>query len=122
MPAEIAQLVVKSGFRLERPELCPQHLYSSMLRCWIQAPSRRPSFSILNGLLQMIGHEESASVSLFLIDAVEWVCSFSNLPNTDIGDELTANCRPACSRRMTRGTRFPHLRRLSRLAGCLCMR
>ena len=53
-----------------------------------------------------------ASVSTFLVDAVEWICSFTNLPNTDIDDESTAGVRCA-----TLGDHQPRQDTVGRLRG-----
>eukprot|EP01117_Protostelium_nocturnum_P003899 TRINITY_DN15162_c0_g1_i1.p1 TRINITY_DN15162_c0_g1~~TRINITY_DN15162_c0_g1_i1.p1 ORF type:complete len:310 (+),score=81.70 TRINITY_DN15162_c0_g1_i1:649-1578(+) len=35
---------VKDGYRLERPDGCPQNLFEIMEECWKEAPSERPTF------------------------------------------------------------------------------
>lgn len=41
----------------------------------------------LNANYQKPYFGRKVSVSFFLIDALQWICSFINLPNTDIDDE-----------------------------------
>ena len=36
---------LKLGERLEKPPLCPKHLYNLMLQCWELNPKVRPTFS-----------------------------------------------------------------------------
>ncbi|RWS12104.1 hepatocyte growth factor receptor-like protein, partial [Dinothrombium tinctorium] len=38
---------LKQGFRMLRPEFCPELLYQIMLRCWDENPKRRPTFAML---------------------------------------------------------------------------
>ena len=51
-------LCLKNGYRLPKPELCPESVYELLLKCWSAKRKDRPSFmeilldldSILNGL------------------------------------------------------------------------
>jgi len=50
---KIAEAVL-SGTRLPKPEKCPQHLYSLLVRCWEASADKRPSFSdILSELVSI---------------------------------------------------------------------
>jgi len=42
---------VQDGYRMEKPELCPQEVYDVMLMCWQQNAHARPSFDFLNTFL-----------------------------------------------------------------------
>ncbi|XP_075439524.1 activated CDC42 kinase 1-like [Ascaphus truei] len=44
----------RDGDRLERPDDCPQALYSVMMKCWAQRPEQRPNFSSLITQLQEV--------------------------------------------------------------------
>lgn len=44
--------LLKSGFRLPRPEGCPDPVYSLMLRCWSLNPQERPQFTDIVPALQ----------------------------------------------------------------------
>ena len=35
---------LESGYRLEKPTLCPDSFYSLMYRCWDKDKSKRPKF------------------------------------------------------------------------------
>ncbi|XP_066925690.1 tyrosine-protein kinase CSK-like isoform X2 [Clytia hemisphaerica] len=35
---------VLSGYRMEKPDACPPHIYQIMLKCWCTEPDKRPSF------------------------------------------------------------------------------
>ena len=43
---------LKLGQRLEKPPLCPKHLYNLMLQCWELNPQVRPTFSIVKEKLR----------------------------------------------------------------------
>ncbi|CAH8564844.1 unnamed protein product [Dicrocoelium dendriticum] len=43
---EVYQHIIAGG-RLQKPAVCPQHLYVLMLECWQHDPSRRPAFEYI---------------------------------------------------------------------------
>ncbi|GCC16653.1 hypothetical protein chiPu_0017306 [Chiloscyllium punctatum] len=43
---------LESGLRMQRPLGCPEELYHVMLMCWEEEPCSRPSFQLLQDLLQ----------------------------------------------------------------------
>ena len=47
-----AVAAVAAGYRLPRPDACPEHMYSIMLRCWMYLPAERPDFAELFTELQ----------------------------------------------------------------------
>ncbi|KAF2354385.1 Serine-threonine/tyrosine-protein kinase catalytic domain, partial [Trinorchestia longiramus] len=44
--------LLKSGYRMERPENCSQELYEVMLYCWDADPHRRPDFRQLTDIFE----------------------------------------------------------------------
>lgn len=44
---------LKSGVRLNRPEICTDELYSLMQRCWCENPDERPTFSEICNILDV---------------------------------------------------------------------
>ncbi|XP_022784868.1 mast/stem cell growth factor receptor Kit-like [Stylophora pistillata] len=46
--------VLKTGFRMERPDMCSDEVYGLMTECWRQEPTTRPSFSQLIERLELI--------------------------------------------------------------------
>ncbi|KAM9364520.1 proto-oncogene tyrosine-protein kinase receptor Ret [Pholidichthys leucotaenia] len=44
--------LLKTGYRMERPENCSEEMYSLMLRCWKQEPDKRPTFSDISKELE----------------------------------------------------------------------
>jgi serine/threonine protein kinase len=45
---------LKQGYRLTKPQYCPESIYTILLKCWSLNPRSRPSFSKLNDHLQRI--------------------------------------------------------------------
>lgn len=45
---------VKAGYRLDRPDLCPDSVYAVMRRCWHEVAEQRPSFTELFDQLESI--------------------------------------------------------------------
>ncbi|XP_039609069.1 proto-oncogene tyrosine-protein kinase receptor Ret isoform X1 [Polypterus senegalus] len=44
--------LLKTGYRMEKPENCSEEMYSLMLRCWKQEPEKRPPFSDISKELE----------------------------------------------------------------------
>ena len=43
---------VESGYRMPKPDACPDPLYDIMLSCWKHEPDDRPTFDYLTSTLQ----------------------------------------------------------------------
>lgn len=43
---------ITEGYRLERPDECPDAVYSIMLSCWHADPEQRPTFASLKAKLR----------------------------------------------------------------------
>lgn len=56
---------VQAGGRAEQPELCPDSIYSILLKCWSANQSDRPTFAKLAVLLQAVAPEWQMSGSAF---------------------------------------------------------
>ncbi|KAJ8024539.1 Tyrosine-protein kinase transmembrane receptor Ror [Holothuria leucospilota] len=50
LPGEVI-VRVKAGYRMERPENCPNQIYIIMRDCWQHEPSNRPSFELIRQTL-----------------------------------------------------------------------
>lgn len=46
--------VLESGERLNKPDYCPNELYSLMLECWNYQPNERPNFSLIEKTLKIL--------------------------------------------------------------------
>ncbi|XP_065662118.1 uncharacterized protein LOC136084861 [Hydra vulgaris] len=46
--------LLKSGYRMERPENCSEPMYDIMIRCWNEDPLQRPTFTELRDLFDKI--------------------------------------------------------------------
>ncbi|XP_010140467.1 PREDICTED: proto-oncogene tyrosine-protein kinase receptor Ret-like [Buceros rhinoceros silvestris] len=44
--------LLKTGYRMERPENCSEEMYNLMLRCWKQEPDKRPTFAEISKELE----------------------------------------------------------------------
>ncbi|TSK22694.1 Proto-oncogene tyrosine-protein kinase receptor Ret [Bagarius yarrelli] len=44
--------LLKTGYRMEKPENCTEEMYNLMLRCWKQEPDKRPTFSEISKELE----------------------------------------------------------------------
>ena len=42
---------LEHGYRMPRPEHCPEELYSIMTRCWKNRPEERPTFEYIQSVL-----------------------------------------------------------------------
>lgn len=42
---------LEQGYRMPRPENCPEELYSIMTRCWKNRPEERPTFEYIQSVL-----------------------------------------------------------------------
>lgn len=51
---QILNKIDREGEQLERPDDCPQGLYSIMVKCWAHKPEHRPNFSSLMTLIQEV--------------------------------------------------------------------
>ncbi|XP_004452169.1 LOW QUALITY PROTEIN: proto-oncogene tyrosine-protein kinase receptor Ret [Dasypus novemcinctus] len=45
IPPERLFTLLKTGYRMERPDNCSEEMYSLMLQCWKQEPDKRPVFA-----------------------------------------------------------------------------
>ncbi|XP_070600503.1 tyrosine-protein kinase HCK isoform X2 [Erythrolamprus reginae] len=43
---------LERGYRMPRPQDCPQELYEIMMRCWKQKPEDRPTFEYMQSILE----------------------------------------------------------------------
>ncbi|XP_042317097.1 proto-oncogene tyrosine-protein kinase receptor Ret isoform X1 [Sceloporus undulatus] len=44
--------LLKTGYRMEKPENCSEEMYNLMLRCWKQEPDKRPTFAEISKELE----------------------------------------------------------------------
>lgn len=47
IPVERLFDLLKSGYRMEKPQVCPKETYEIMVKCWYENPAHRPSFADL---------------------------------------------------------------------------
>ncbi|XP_030060839.1 proto-oncogene tyrosine-protein kinase receptor Ret [Microcaecilia unicolor] len=46
--------LLKTGYRMEKPENCSEEMYNLMLRCWKQEPDKRPTFGEISKELEKL--------------------------------------------------------------------
>ncbi|XP_059171437.1 proto-oncogene tyrosine-protein kinase receptor Ret-like [Physella acuta] len=51
IPPERIFPLLSTGYRMDRPEDCPEELYAIMQKCWKTEPENRPHFSVLRDIL-----------------------------------------------------------------------
>ncbi|XP_065650910.1 fibroblast growth factor receptor 2-like [Hydra vulgaris] len=56
--------LLKSGYRMNRPENCSEQMYDVMLHCWNQDPSQRPTFTELREFFDQILSDGSFYVDM----------------------------------------------------------
>jgi len=81
--------MLKSGYRMERPENCSVEMHDIMCHCWNEIPARRPTFTELREHLEKI-MEKGARYFTFDIDhnkAYYNVASFKSIPSDDEEEE-----------------------------------
>lgn len=54
---------VKGGYRLDRPDLCPDSVYAVMRRCWHEVAEQRPSFTELFDQLETISPADAPAAA-----------------------------------------------------------
>lgn len=59
---DIVMTHVLSGYRLEKPDACPEELYDLMMLCWNHKPTERPSF--LHCLTKLLEAKDMIQISL----------------------------------------------------------
>ncbi|XP_066927035.1 fibroblast growth factor receptor 2-like isoform X2 [Clytia hemisphaerica] len=68
IPVERLFDLLKSGYRMEKPEVCPKETYEIMVKCWYENPTHRPSFADLCIELELL-LEELTSQDYILVKA-----------------------------------------------------
>ncbi|XP_066917058.1 uncharacterized protein [Clytia hemisphaerica] len=77
--------MLKSGYRMDKPENCADPMYDIMLHCWNEDPLERPTFTELHDHLEQI-MSQSADYLSFDIDQGNTyynVASFNSVPSDD---------------------------------------
>lgn len=69
--------LLESGYRMERPDVCPVNVYDLIRRCWQWEPALRPSFADIYKELENMFHEASSPSASCCGGAVAGVMSSS---------------------------------------------
>ncbi|KAK3744361.1 hypothetical protein QZH41_016492 [Actinostola sp. cb2023] len=85
---------LRRGYRMEKPEMCSDQMYSIMEKCWQQKPSDRPSFTELCQTFEQMLQEENPYMEFGNLDNNKdyyLVPSFDSVPdeNSESSDPST---------------------------------
>ncbi|KAJ8029116.1 Myoblast growth factor receptor egl-15 [Holothuria leucospilota] len=84
---------LKEGYRMDKPEECPDDMYTLMLHCWQEKPSSRPTFtSIYNTLDTMLSASSDYLTNLDPPEKYSKALSSSFTDETDV-DSLKSSDR-----------------------------
>lgn len=77
--------MLKSGYRMEKPENCADAMYDVMLHCWNEDPLQRPSFTELREHLESVLNEGDHYFSFDINQENTYynVASFKSVPSDD---------------------------------------
>ncbi|XP_078368380.1 uncharacterized protein LOC144652235 [Oculina patagonica] len=76
--------LLKTGYRMERPETCSDKLYQLMLNCWREEPSDRPTFESATRSLEEMLQEDTPYLDLETLDESKSCYCNDNLSDDDI--------------------------------------
>ncbi|KAJ7385101.1 hypothetical protein OS493_017469 [Desmophyllum pertusum] len=79
---------LKTGYRMEKPDLCSDNFYSMILDCWRQDQDERPSFQELVEKLEQLMLQE---VEYFDFDKVDESKDYYHVPETEETDDDDEN-------------------------------
>jgi len=95
IPVERLFDLLKSGFRMEKPQVCPNEMYEIMVKCWYENPSHRPSFTNLvkelDSLLEELTSQDYIQVlagSLSSISSSQNDDSETSTASNDLDDDI----------------------------------
>ncbi|CAL1539138.1 unnamed protein product [Lymnaea stagnalis] len=64
IPPERLFPLLSTGYRMDRPEDCPEELYALMQKCWKTEPENRPHFSMLRDILDHLLQQNTEYLEL----------------------------------------------------------
>ncbi|KAJ7385285.1 hypothetical protein OS493_016356 [Desmophyllum pertusum] len=78
--------LLKTGYRMEKPDTCSDKLYQLVLNCWKEDRSERPTFESVTRLLEKMMQEDTPYLDFESLDeSKEYYCS-EKLSEDDITD------------------------------------
>lgn len=90
IPIEKLFDLLKSGYRMQKPQNCPNEIYDIMLNCWDETPSDRKSFTDLrkhfDAMLSIMTSKEYLQI---LAQSIDDLAHDMETPITDDSDENT---------------------------------
>jgi hypothetical protein len=79
---------VQQGFRLEKPAVCPDPVYTLMIHCWASEPEARPTADTVAKTLASIRKQWTVNS----IDDLKVPSALSRTEGTDCGAQFTSLC------------------------------
>ncbi|XP_032240703.1 fibroblast growth factor receptor 2 isoform X2 [Nematostella vectensis] len=90
IPVEKLFELLKSGYRMQMPQKCPDKMYDIMLSCWNENPNARPSFTELRAEFdKMLTSMTDKEYLEILAKSVDHVAGEMEAPITDESDTNT---------------------------------
>lgn len=90
IPIEKLFDLLKSGYRMQKPQNCPSDIYDIMLNCWDETPSDRKSFTELRKHFDaMLSNMTSKEYLQILAQSIDDLAHDMETPITDDSDENT---------------------------------
>ncbi|RMX49955.1 hypothetical protein pdam_00013942 [Pocillopora damicornis] len=82
--SEVCRLL-KTGYRMERPDMCSDEVYELMTECWTEEPATRPSFSQLVEKLELIISKDTPYIDFSKHDESNSYYNIPTLTNDEDG-------------------------------------
>ncbi|KAM7440905.1 hypothetical protein ABFA07_009896, partial [Porites harrisoni] len=83
--------LLKTGYRMEKPDICDDEIYEIMTHCWMESPDDRPNFTQIRERLEVMMQKDNPYLDFSVLDeSREYynVPSFNSLVDETTDDEL----------------------------------
>ncbi|CAH3167662.1 unnamed protein product, partial [Porites lobata] len=83
--------LLKTGYRMEKPDICDDEIYEIMTHCWIESPDDRPNFTQIRERLEVMMQKDNPYLDFSVLDERREyynVPSFNSLVDETTDDEL----------------------------------
>lgn len=83
--------LLKTGYRMEKPEICNDEIYEIMTHCWMESPDDRPNFTQIRERLEVMMQKDNPYLDFSALDETREyynVPSFNSLVDETTDDEV----------------------------------